>query len=295
MVISELNEVLYWSDIDRLLEKETAWWDLPYEEYKEKKAAFYRETIPTKEELLRRFAFYKEHGQPRWISGRHQKIDELTPAFLEEAFWYASEPNGKERAAKAEEAEASWADHLPFYADCVLSANIPDRTILELTVGAGVGPAAILRRMTNADRYIGVDIDFRCAKNADVLGRHYGVNALGLCCSVWELPFDDGMFSVVCSHFGLDECRENPTILKEAVRVLKPDGKLVLTSRVSTFRRHHEMFERYGVDETQALELLKGVRLYADLKALDALAADCGLTKTAYREFNWKYVVEYRK
>jgi len=140
-----------------------------------------------------------------------------------------------------------------------------------------------------------VDIDFVCAKNADAIGRVYQKNALGLCASLWHLPFEDNLFDVVCSHFGLDECREIPTILDEATRVLKPGGKLVLVSRHTAWFRRHTIFETYGIDEAQARNLMQQVRLYADFEQLDALVKERGFVQTDYVPFERWYVVEYHK
>jgi len=164
-----------------------------------------------------------------------------------------------------------------------------------MTVGAGVGTNAIVRSMADDMAYVGVDIDFICAKNADAIGRYYNKHALGICASLWHLPFADGIFDVVCSHFGLDECREIDTILDEATRVLKSGGKLVLVSRHNGWLRRHSIFETYGIDEEQALDLMRQARLYADFEQLDALIIERGFIKNDYIPFEKWYVAEYQK
>lgn len=44
---------------------------------------------------------------------------------------------------------------------------------------------------------------------------------------------------------------ENPTILKEAARVLKPGGRFVSVSRHTAWLRRHDIFEKYGVNENR--------------------------------------------
>ncbi len=80
------------------------------------------------------------------------------------------------------------------------------------------------------------------------------------------MPFSDNLFDVVCSHFGFDECREIPTILKEAARVLKPGGRFVSVSRHNAWLRRHDIFEKYDIGENEALKLMRKVRLYTDFE-----------------------------
>ena len=140
--------------------------------------------------------------------------------------------------------------------------------IMEMTVGAGVGTNAIVRSMTSETYYVGVDIDFVCAKNADVIGRFYRKNALGMCASLWHLPFANDTFDVVCSHFGLDECREISTILDEASRVLKTGGKLVLVSRHNAWLRRSTIFEKYDIDTDSGLHNIPNIHSDIDISDL---------------------------
>lgn len=303
MVGNEWDDILYWEDYEpfaRFMHELDVKYDLSNpDEYKrrnEERDAFYRSTIPTKEEFIRRFGQYALYGKTQWVQGQHRRVNEFTEEDLMKSFRFASDEHGAEIVALVEKARLGWAsEHLPYYAEKVCNASSKPHRIMEMTVGAGAGTNAIVRSMTSDMYYIGVDIDFVCAKNADAIGRFYRKNALGVCASLWHLPFEDELFDVVCAHFGLDECREIPAILEEAARVLRKGGKLVLVSRHSAWIRRHEIFEKYGIDEAQALDLMKKVRLYADFGQLDALVAERGFVKTDYVPFERWYVVEYRK
>lgn len=304
MVGNEWDDILYWADYEpfsQLCRKLDRQYDISnpveYEKWCEERDAFYRHTIPTKEEFVRRFQWYALHGKPHWVEGHHKLINELTEEELMRSYYFASEKNGVERVSVAEKARLGWASqHLPYYAAKVCTPTSKGtHKILEMTVGAGVGTNAIVRSMTEDMAYVGVDIDFICTKNADVIGHYYGKNALGVCASLWHLPFEDDMFDVVCSHFGLDECREIPTLLDEAVRVLKPSGKLILVSRHNAWLRRYTIFEKYGIDKSEALDLMRQVRLYADFEQLDKLVNERGFIKIDYVPFEKWYLAEYVK
>ncbi len=175
-----------------------------------------------------------------------------------DSFRHVTKENSICHVEVSERARLGWAaQHLAPYAEKVCSATSEEHKIMEMTVGCGVG-----------------------------------TNAIGICASLWNLPFSDNLFDVVCSHFGFDECRELPTILKEAVRVLKPGGRFVSVSRHNIWLRRHEIFESYDIGENEALELMRKVRLYTDFEQLDALAGEMGLVKTDYIPYeNW-YLVE---
>lgn len=303
MIGNEWDDILYWedyeifaqfiSDLDRKYDCENPF---EYEQWCQELDAFYRHTIPTKEDFIKRFERYTLLGKPQWINGHHKLINELTSRDLLKSYRFATDKNGAERVAIAEKARISWASqHLPYYADKVCAVTNKPLLIMEMTVGAGVGTNAIVRSMTSETYYVGVDIDFVCAKNADVIGRFYHKNALGMCASLWHLPFANDTFDVVCSHFGLDECREISTILDEASRVLKAGGKLVLVSRHNAWLRRRTIFEKYDIDKSAALDLMRQVRLYADFEQLDSLVTERGFSKTDYVPFKKWYVVEYRK
>ena len=299
MVTGEFGEILFWSDIAKFLQKErellvkyapdiskdgTRMWE-------EKKQKFVFQEIPTKDDFIKRIEYYEKHGKPVWIAGRNPCCDDLSIAQLQKA--YRNESRGVERAVIVEGAIAGWAKHIEFYSDSILSDR--ENHILELTTGAGLGTVSVVRSMRNCDFYVGVDIDYKCAKNAEGILRYYGKAGIGIATSLWNLPFDDETFNVVCSHIGIDECREVPTILSEAVRVLEPGGRIVLTLNDSGYGRVRMYCNLYNINEEEALDYLRRVRKYSDRTQVDEIMTGLNMTFTDFRQFDGRYVVVYTK
>ncbi len=77
--------------------------------------------------------------------------------------------------------------------------------------------------------------------------------------------------------------------------MLRPGGRFVSVSRHTAWLRRHGIFEKYGIDEEEAMHLMKQVRLYTDFEQFDVLAMKEGLMRIDYIPFeNW-YLVEYVK
>lgn len=280
MILNALDEVLFWEDIPLLREfisqnTEKYYPHDPNRFYKEKDT-FFAKNIPDKNDFLRRLQYYAENGTPTWVSGRNQLSDDITLADLQKAIKVSSTvENGKKKAAQAEKIFANAPDFWNFYSDSIL--HVPNNTILELTVGAGCGTTAVMRNMKETDFYMGVDIDFACAKNADALAKYFSINGLGIATSLWNMPFDDEMFTCVCSNVGLEECREIPTILKEAVRVLAPNGRLVLHCIHAEKPLWYPYFTKYGFSMDEGRAWLKAVRLCAGINQIQELSENQGL------------------
>jgi len=300
-MVYEMNEILFWNDSqnyydftrdletrldpNNIVEDRQKWMD--------EMAAFILQNIPTKQDFLDRIAEYEQSGKPIPISSRNLCCNDLSIDQLKKSYKNARF-RGKERADIVEKAIAGWAaDHIGFYAGRILKK--PQEDIMEMTIGAGFGTVSVVRSMRENDFYTGVDIDFLCAKNADGILRHYDKSGVGIAASLWDLPFEDETFSVICSNLGLDECREVPAILKEAARVLKPNGRMVFSCNNAKYRRIKRCFDLYGFSEEEATECIKRVRLYVDHTELSAEMQRLGFAESAYRQFDNKYVVEYTK
>lgn len=280
MILNALDEILFWNDIEKLKNKindldKKYYPDAPEDWYREKKK-FIRQEIPNKKEFEKRLEYYTENGKPVWIASRNSSCDDLSFESIHKAITSSSSfEKGRELVEKHEAIYVKNPEFWSCYVNNVLFQ--PGNNVLELTIGAGLGTGIVMLKMKSKDLYMGVDIDFICAKHADALSKFFNVNGLGIATNMWNMPFDDNMFSSVCSSFGLDECREIPAILKEASRVLKPHGRMVLACREKE-HSWHSHFEDYGFGDDEITYWLKKVRLYSDPDQIEDLADECGLS-----------------
>lgn len=292
MVFGEFREILFFREINKMIEfennlrarlkpseAEKAWAET---------SKYIKAKIPDREAFLERLEDYAQNGKPVWYAGRNPCCDDLSDRQLIKS--YMNFFRGAEREKML--TNASWATHINYYAEKVLEC---EGMTLEMTVGAGLGTAAVASKMSDSDFLTCVDIDFKCVKNADGILSHFGKRGVGIATSLWNLPFDDETFSTVCSHFGIDECREIGMVFSEAVRVLKPDGRIVLASNESGYRRTKPYFDMYGIDRPEAQNLLKRVRHYADKQQIDDIMSKHGLTEIDYKSFGARYVAVYEK
>ena len=279
MILNALDEILFWDDIDTLKtftkQNSERFYPHDFENYRKSQDSFFKSVIPDKAEFIRRLQHYAAVGKPIWISGRNELSDDIDADTMIKAISVSSKiSNGEQKAKQA----SKWQENNPsfwkFYADNIL--HLKNNRILELTIGAGGGTNAVMKEMTECDYYMGVDIDFVCAKNADALAKYYGINGLGIATSLWKLPFDDCMFTSVCSNVGLEECREIPTIVAEAYRVLKPGGKIVLHCVNTRKMQSYERFEQYGFSEEEMMHWSKEIRMYTSAEGVEELLNDAG-------------------
>lgn len=287
MVLNALDEVLFWDNIPLL--KNFIYQNV-LRNYPQNPEAFYAEKdmfikqhIPDQGTFLSKLAYYSKFGTATWVSGRNRLNDDIDMNSMIKAIKTSSRiENGRDKAIQASEWQKINPEFWTFYSDNVLHRD--SNYTLELTIGAGGGTNAVMANMRDSDYYMGVDIDFVCAKNADALARHYGINGLGIATSLWNLPFDDNMFTSVCSNAGLEECREIPTILTEAIRVLAPKGRITIRCLNKEKSSLYSYFEKYGITPLEAREWLCKVRLFAHVNQVKELLESNGLSCVAQKD-----------
>lgn len=115
--------------------------------------------------------------------------------------------------------------HMVRYA---LAASLvrPGDTVLDCACGLGYG-SAILAAQSAGARFIGVDIDPGSAAYANAnFGVQYGVEYVAA--SATDLSFlEDDSIDLVVSFETIEHLEDYEAFLKEALRVLKPDGRIV--------------------------------------------------------------------
>lgn len=275
---SELTHSLFFREIDQLEQTLEALWQIHQgDAFTAAKNAWLHEQIPSREAFLARMEDYAQHGKPDNLVIRQ------THESIQNALEYTSKASGKKQIAMFR--NSGWAIHLGDYAAAVHASG--NQTILELAAGAGLGTYAVLNHLPAQSKLISMDFDFICTQNAIGIAKALGVEdrTAALCANHWHMPFEDGVLSTVCTHYGLDETREVPTVLTEIARVLRPGGRFVLVTRMDALVRRGSWFEMFDVGADEALSLMHKLRLTSTPEALIEAAAACGLVLTSRKNY----------
>ena len=298
MIFNALDEVLFWDEIDTLkmfMKKNIEqYYPQDYDGFYKNKKEFFNTKILNKEDFIKRLENYCKYGKPTWISGKGEMCDDIDEKTFKKAFLHSKLSNGEKLGIKASQILNNTPWFWDFYANNILHTE--NNKILELTTGAGLGTTAIMKHMKDTDLYIGADIDFLCTKNADAIAQYYNINGLGITTTLWNLPFEDNIFTSICSNVGLEECREIPTIIKEAYRVLSPKGRIVLHCIDRDKTQSRDLFESYGFTDDEIDYWLKQIRMYSSAEETEKLLSAVGFSFVERKQDNaLGYVLVYEK
>lgn len=142
----------------------------------------------------------------------------------------------------------NWDDRL--FAERIEAALRADDIVLDLGAGAGIIPAMNFRG--KAKRICGIDLDPRVTENRFL--------DEGRVCDANSIPYPDNSFNLIFSDNVFEHLEQPELVLKEAMRVLKPGGKLLfktpnrrhympLIARLTPHRFHQFVNRLRGRDE----------------------------------------------
>jgi ubiquinone/menaquinone biosynthesis C-methylase UbiE len=118
----------------------------------------------------------------------------------------------------------------------IMGAVAPHRSPLVLDVATGTGrlPLALLNHVSFQGRVIAADLSRRMlAQAAERLAEDADQVDL-LWCPAEELPFRHDTFDVVTCLESLEFMSDQPRVIAELARVLRPGGLLLITNRINT-------------------------------------------------------------
>jgi arsenite methyltransferase len=121
----------------------------------------------------------------------------------------------------------------------------PNLTVLDIGSGAGFPLLELAQRLGASCKCYGVDPWANANNRAKQKIKNYSVaNAEIIEGSAEHLPFDDGSVDLVVSNLGINNFDNPYKVFKECNRVLKPAGKLALTTNLNGhWQEFYNIFE----------------------------------------------------
>ncbi|MDR3311131.1 MAG: class I SAM-dependent methyltransferase [Oscillospiraceae bacterium] len=288
MYINELLDVLFFRDIDGLRRFYAALTEKYFpnsEPYPTDAAAYAAEfdawllrQIPSAAEFFARLDDYSANAEPVLPGVAARNFGGMSRSGALDALSRGGSERGRALAEKYR--KQTWADvHFEKYVPAVTRGG---GLILELGTGAGLGTFAVMNALNQNGKLISADVDFACARNADALAAYLGLpeRVCGITANFWYLPFEDGVFDTVCTHYGLDESGEIQATIAETARVLKTGGRFVAVCRAEPQDRYADYFKLWGVAPTEHREIARRARLFGGIEDLAGTSGALGLQLT---------------
>jgi len=121
----------------------------------------------------------------------------------------------------------------------------PNLTVIDIGSGAGFPLMELAERLGKSCKLYGLDPWKNACERARRKIKNYGLSNVEIIeSSAEEIPFDDNSIDLIVSNLGINNFDQPQVVFKECHRVLKPNGKLALTTNLNGhWKEFYDIFE----------------------------------------------------
>lgn len=121
----------------------------------------------------------------------------------------------------------------------------PNLTVVDIGSGAGFPLMELAERLGKSCKVYGVDPWANANRRAKEKLENYNIQNVELIeSSAAKMPFDDNSIDLIVSNLGINNFDQPQLVFQECHRILKPKGKLVLTTNLyGHWREFYQIFE----------------------------------------------------
>ncbi len=121
----------------------------------------------------------------------------------------------------------------------------PNLTVIDIGSGAGFPLIELAERLGKSSKLYGLDPWKNANERARQKIKNYSLSNVEIIeSSAEEIPFDDGSIDLIVSNLGINNFDQPQVVFKECNRVLKPNGKLALTTNLNGhWKEFYDIFE----------------------------------------------------
>lgn len=136
-----------------------------------------------------------------------------------------------------------------------------NKTIVDIGFGTGFPLLPLAERFGATCRLYGVDLWETAMNHAKLKAKHRGVNNITfLNSSADKIDIESTAIDIITSNLGINNFANPNAVISECYRLLKPDGKLYLSTNLTgTFNEFYTVFSQVlkQTNNTEAVELLQ--------------------------------------